>query len=546
MGQKIPPETLVDLKRRLSELPPRDSRRRVIVRAIAESLNLSESSIYRALRTTFSNRSHRSDKGKPRILSQNEMEKYCEIVAALRIRTTNKKGRQMSTSQAIRILEETGVQVGKEFLRLPKGVLNKTTVNRYLRAWKLDAASCARESPSSSFQAEYSNDCWQFDLSPSDLKHVDSPPWIEQKRGKPTLMIFSIVDDRSGTAYQEYRCVYGEDVEAALRFLFNAMSPKASDGLGIQGIPKMIYADNGPISKSRIFRQVLNYLGVQLKTHLPKGKCGNRTGARSKGKVERPFRTVKQMHETLYHFHKPSSEEEANLWLVNYLKQYNQMAHRSEPHSRLDDWLKNQPPSGIQGMCSWEKYCSFAREPEERKVAVDGSVSISGVRYSVDLELIGEWVRVWWGLLDQEIFIELDKKQYGPFYPSTGPIPLHRYRSLKKTKYEETAERLTELSKELDIPRESFAPNIKIDIPKHKSIINPYIGEDPFQQNDFNTAIEAKKAVSDCLGIPLAKLTKDQMKELDQLILTTMNKKEILDGAKKIAASKKGDEKYAH
>ena len=27
-------------------------------------------------------------------------------------------------------------------------------------------------------------------------------------------MLFSVVDDRSGVAYQEYRCVYGEDVEA--------------------------------------------------------------------------------------------------------------------------------------------------------------------------------------------------------------------------------------------------------------------------------------------------------------------------------------------
>jgi hypothetical protein len=36
-------------------------------------------------------------------------------------------------------------------------------------------------------------------------------------------MLYSIVDDRSGVCYQEYHCVYGEDVEAALRFLFNAL-----------------------------------------------------------------------------------------------------------------------------------------------------------------------------------------------------------------------------------------------------------------------------------------------------------------------------------
>jgi hypothetical protein len=39
-------------------------------------------------------------------------------------------------------------------------------------------------------------------------------------------MLYSVVDDRSGVVYQEYHCVYGEDVEAALRFLFAAMTPK--------------------------------------------------------------------------------------------------------------------------------------------------------------------------------------------------------------------------------------------------------------------------------------------------------------------------------
>jgi hypothetical protein len=68
------------------------------------------------------------------------------------------------------------------------------------------------------FQAEHSNDCWQFDLSPSDLKEIKEPSWLQANKGAPTLMLFSVVDDRSGVAYQEYRCVYGEDVEAALRF----------------------------------------------------------------------------------------------------------------------------------------------------------------------------------------------------------------------------------------------------------------------------------------------------------------------------------------
>jgi hypothetical protein len=33
---------------------------------------------------------------------------------------------------------------------------------------------------------------------------------------------------------------------------------------------------------------------------------------------------------------------------MNFLVRYNAMQHRSEPHSRLEDWLENLPPSGVQ------------------------------------------------------------------------------------------------------------------------------------------------------------------------------------------------------
>ena len=87
----------------------------------------------------------------------------------------------------------------------------------------------------------------------------------------------------------------------------------------LQGIPAMLYLDNGPVAKSGTFRRVMTQLGVDVRTHMPRGSDERRVTARSKGKVERPFRTVKEAHETLYHFHTPQSEAEANLWLRNYL-----------------------------------------------------------------------------------------------------------------------------------------------------------------------------------------------------------------------------------
>ena len=43
----------------------------------------------------------------------------------------------------------------------------------------------------------------------------------------------------------------------------------------------------------------MGYLDIEVRTHLPSGHDGRRTTARAKGKVERPFRTVKEMQETL-------------------------------------------------------------------------------------------------------------------------------------------------------------------------------------------------------------------------------------------------------
>ena len=111
--------------------------------------------------------------------------------------------------------------------------------------------------------------------------------------------------------------------------------------------------------------------------------------ARAKGKVERPFRTVKEAHETLYHFHKPDTEAQANEWLFRYLLRYNAQQHRSQPHARLADWLAHLPAEGLREMCTWEQFCRFAREPERRKVGVDARVTMAGTAYEVDPQLAG-------------------------------------------------------------------------------------------------------------------------------------------------------------
>ena len=83
-----------------------------------------------------------------------------------------------------------------------------------------------RAAPVTRFEARHSNARGKFDISPSDLKRVSQPAWVDPGRGQPTLQLYSVVDDHSGTSCQEYRYVCGEPAESALLFLFNARRPR--------------------------------------------------------------------------------------------------------------------------------------------------------------------------------------------------------------------------------------------------------------------------------------------------------------------------------
>jgi hypothetical protein len=343
-------------------------------------------------------------------------------------------------------------------------------------------------------------------------------------------MLYSVADDRSGVAYQEYHCVYGEDVEAALRFVFNAMAPKAIDEFPFEGIPEMLYMDPGPISKSLIFLQVMSYLGVEVCVHRPQGSNGRHPTARAKGKVERPFRTVKEMHETLYHFHAPETEQEANAWLLNFLLRYNHMQHRAEPHSRFEDWLANLPPLGLRKMCSWERFCTFAREPERRKVGVDARVSAEGTLYAVDPELAGEQVVLWWGLFDHELYVEHGEQRYGPYRPIGGPIPLHHYRAFKKGKLQQRADRIEALAAQLQLSRGALEerPAGLAPLPDASLRSQPFVDPDPFHELAFPSIIDAKLAIAGYLGQPLAKLPAEQLDYINALVNETLQKQEVM------------------
>jgi hypothetical protein len=536
--KRLPFEVLIALQNQLDTLSPRNSKRKQLIEETCESFGVSASTVRRLLRNhPLPYIALRSDYNQPRCIPEADMRRYCELIAALKLRTTNKKGRHLSTRACIDLLVQHGIETSEGLIKVEPGLLKLSTISRYLKQWGYDNRTLAIEPPWTHFQAVHSNECWQFDFSRSDFK---KPTFIDQesKSDSHYLALAGIIDDRSGFCYQEYHLVKGEEVMTALLFLFNAMSAKNDKNCPFQGIPTVIYMDAGSVSKSRVFLWVMQQLGVEVRVHMPRGSDGRRTTARSKGKVERSFLTIKCSLETLYHLQQPESLEEANAWLRKYLQEYNAMDHRHEEHSRLDDWLLNLPPQGFREMCSWERFRTFAREPEQRKADSNGCVGIDGIRYQLSHEMAGQEVTLLWGLFDNELFVEFKNEKHGPFYPEEGPIPFGKFRKHKKSSVEIKADRIEQLAKAISLPRSALSGSKSSDqalltqaniLHLEKPNSTPFDANPFLQTATFKNKLDAKTAIADYLGKPLSRLTDLQMATINTILDESLDKKAVLE-----------------
>jgi hypothetical protein len=102
----IPTDSLLQLRQRLDRLPPKSPERTTQIAAMALLYGISVTTVYHTL-SAFQkpHTAHRRDREKPRVLPPSELEHYCELIAALKLRTTNKAGRHLSTTRAIQLLE---------------------------------------------------------------------------------------------------------------------------------------------------------------------------------------------------------------------------------------------------------------------------------------------------------------------------------------------------------------------------------------------------------------------------------------------------------
>lgn len=520
MSKQIPKEQLLQLWNQLNELSPRDSKRSILINKYSSLFGISRSSVYRQLSVLSPINLSRADKGSSRVICNDELMKYCRIISALKVRTSNEKQTHLSTQACIDILENCGVEINGETIVAPKGLLKRSTVDRYLKTWCLSYDHVYGLQPIvQHFEANFSNECWQFDFTPSDLKSLNNSEY--------KLYLGVAVDDKSGVIYAEYFEVSGEDTVTALKFLYNAISKKTiTFKNSLCGIPHYIYTDNGAFARSKLYQRVLNSLGIFLLTHMPKNSDNRRVTARSKGKVERANRTIKTSFESSFHLQEPDSIEQANQWLHNFLDSYNQKNHRRlKDSSKISVWQDNLPTEGYREGCSWEQFCNIAREPEKRKVLSDGCISIQGERYQLSSDLAGLEVLLLYGVFDSQIFVEYNNEKFGPFFPEKAPDSFLDYSHQTMTSREVIADEIHNIAEELNVTKPfSYKDNNIIDFN------NPTVKSIPFKEDRylFKNKLEAKRFISKYLGRPLAELSDNYLHYINSILEETLDHEDII------------------
>lgn len=157
------------------------------------------------------------------------------------------------------------------------------------------------------------------------------------------------------------------------------------------------------------------------------------------------------------------------------------------------------------------------------------------------LLLLGEGVTLWWGLFDNELFVEHDEQRFGPYRPIGGPIPLHRYRKFAKTKAERRADTIQALARQISVPKSALTgivndPIEPVLINQPKIPFPEPVSDDPC----FPNAIAAKLAIAHYLGRPLGSLPLESRAFVADLVSSTLDKHEVLSRVKGYFTRKTG------
>ena len=539
--QTISADVINDLAREWDRLKAKDRRKQVGELASTYGVNLG--SVYRCVKQFREGRSReisiRADRGKPRVLSSDDMLLYVEIIMGLKgyDPTKPKKlignpNKSMSTAQALEIAEKLGV--------VPEGKLTVRTVNRWARNYRTTVKDMCTPTPAVKLVSAHPNQvhvidfsvCEQYYLRDSDGKII-TRPWTYKNKpneSKEKIWAFALVDHYSNVKFIKYFLSAGESTEILFQGLVEAWNKKDDTQFPFHGAPRIVYADKGSALMSHKIQNLLKALNVESVEHMP----GN---PRAKGMVETAFRHIQQDFETELRHCPASSIEELNDRMYNWLLAHNWKAKTGEKIPRFSRWQEITNEQLLE-LPHREILRKVSASHTVRTVDVYCSIRLNGEIHGVPEGLVGRKVRVWHnidgGISVQDIetgeMFDTNEQRTAAF----GTFNAHK-KSEAQRRQEESLRMVGELRKDI-------TPNIlRRDIPNLHSL--PKTGTPIEVDSDlsyeepesYSSIYHAKTAMAEELRMNLSDLPMGMLEEIEKALTETLDKNKVHNIARFVA-----------
>ena len=292
----------------------------------------------------------RADAGSPRALPDNAVNRIQEI----------KEQFPYITGKAVykKLIEEGVINAADSSL---------ATVHRYIRNNGLKASSQNTQTVKA-FEMEYANDCWQSDFSRG--------PVIKIAGKKHQTFLISFIDDASRMLLHSQ--FYLADNAVNMQDSFRQAIAKF-------GVPKMLFTDNGKSFDNLQLQLICASLGIVLVHSRP-------YVAKSRGKIERVFRTVKDGWMNCTDWNLFSSLDELNLAFADFLsKEYTNSVHSSIKQTPKERFLRDYDK--IRHIPTEELGFHFLHRKECR-VTNAATIKLGGVEYETPQQFIGSKIKI--------------------------------------------------------------------------------------------------------------------------------------------------------
>jgi transposase InsO family protein len=298
----------------------------------------------------------RSDRGGSRRLSPDEEDHVLEI-------------RKESLHMPVTVFYEQLVKHGD----IQKYDVSYATINRLLKKHKLagrNHMSFHPEKERKRFAHDKINVLWQADLSHG--------PFIPINKKMTKTFLIAYIDDCSRLV--PYAQFFSSEK-------FDGLRDVTKEALVRRGKPTIIYADNGKIYRSETLQYACAELGITLAHTQP-------YDPKSKGKIERLFKTIQTRFYPLLKNDPVQSLEELNERFWRWLEE----DYHRKPHASLDGKTPHEVFHSQLHHITFLEDLSILEtiflKRAERKVKLDGTITLENQLYEVPADYIGQRIEV--------------------------------------------------------------------------------------------------------------------------------------------------------